>query len=563
MKRITIFCLIMAITMLIGCTNTSDSTGSTPDKTTTTENATQKTDDSSLVTLTVAVSGHPKIEDFNTNLMTLMLEEQCNVDLVIDEYPSTDYITKLNLMVMSGGSELPDVLVGKPGDEMVFSWAKANAIIPLTQYYEDPSISVNLHEAVERTGVNFFSHIVSPDNEIYGIPTYNQSFSTAHLNKFYYFKPWLEALDENEPTTTGELYELLKKVASTDLNGNGKADEIGITGILNKSMTGQNLTRGTTGDCIEALMNSFVYAGDPDYFVVDQEGTVSVAYNTEGWKEGLKYLRKLIEEGLMPIETLTQDGDQFEAMKKSKDVTIFMFAQTQMGSFYDQNTVYTGIAPMEGPEGVQYASYTGAIAGIAYTITSNCENPEAAFRVGDLMCSEHFSIITRWGTEGVDWDYHKNVSNPEDYVSVYPGWDVYICAYDASGFWNSADVQNGSWMQTGPYIRQYAIANGSGKSPETLTPLVEENALCNILYMSHQWDPENYIPKLIFNTEESAIVSEKIPTLTSYVEESLANFVAGNVDIDTTWDAYLSELESIGLEAVLEVVQTVYDRMYK
>ena len=43
----------------------------------------------------------------------------------------------------------------------------------------------------------------------------------------------------------------------------------------------------------------------------------------------------------------------------------------------------------------------------------------------------------------------------------------------------------------------------------------------------------------------------------------MAKFVTGAKDIDGEWDAYLAELDKIGLETYLEVVQVAYDRMYK
>ena len=39
--------------------------------------------------------------------------------------------------------------------------------------------------------------------------------------------------------------------------------------------------------------------------------------------------------------------------------------------------------------------------------------------------------------------------------------------------------------------------------------------------------------------------------------------MAGNMDIDENWDAFQEELKNIGVDEYLEIVQTVYDRMYK
>jgi len=312
-------------------------------------------------------------------------------------------------------------------------------------------------------------------------------------------------------------------------------------------------------------MNAFIYAGDANYFIVE-DGKVSVAYNTEEWKEGLKYIRRLFAEKLLPVEILTQDKNQFLAMVNTEDVTSFSFSYTSPSPINATNPVrndYVGLAPIAGPGGKQYATYRESTANISFMITRNCKNPEAAFRLGDLMISEYFSIMQRWGEEGVHWDYYKNVKNPEKYVSQYANFDIYIVAYDDDTFWGSGTVQNASWLQRGPYIRQYGIALGRGIDPQTLTPFSKNYADADIAYQSGNYKPKEYIPKLIYTAEESEKITEIMTTLRNYVLEATSNFLVGNIDIDSNWDAYVKELNAIGLDTVLEVVQKVYDRMYK
>lgn len=99
------------------------------------------------VKLTVGIPDNIRIEDYETNVMTKKLEEYGNFDLDFVIYDSTDYTTKINLMMMAGGSELPDVILfdvfagTKLTDNQLYSWAQTGSIIPLTQYYNDPSIS--------------------------------------------------------------------------------------------------------------------------------------------------------------------------------------------------------------------------------------------------------------------------------------------------------------------------------------------------------------------------------------------------------------------------------------
>ena len=94
------------------------------------------------VPLAIAIAENSLVEDFETNKQTLLLEERGNFDLSFDIYPSADFSTKLNLMVSSGGDDLPDVILHNPGDAKVLSFAKAGAIIPLTEYYKDPDAAL-------------------------------------------------------------------------------------------------------------------------------------------------------------------------------------------------------------------------------------------------------------------------------------------------------------------------------------------------------------------------------------------------------------------------------------
>jgi putative aldouronate transport system substrate-binding protein len=225
------------------------------------------------VKLSVAITEDLRIQDYETNYMTGILERDANVNLDFVLFPSTDYANKLNLMVMAGGSELPDIIINGPGDGMVYQWAREGAIIPLTKYLRDPKLSPWTHDAIKRTGVDILSQITSPDGEIYGFPALNQSYGNEYPDKVFYYEPWLTKLGLKVPETTEEYRAVLRAAVTKDPNGNGKADEQGVTGLP------------PMADWFRFLMNSFVYAGGPNQLKVDN-GKLSVAYTTPEWREG-------------------------------------------------------------------------------------------------------------------------------------------------------------------------------------------------------------------------------------------------------------------------------------
>jgi len=119
------------------------------------------------VSLTIGVPQHPNVQDFATNYQTKLLEERGNFSFSFETFPSTEFVQKVTLMIASGGSDLPDVLMITPGDASVFEWGKNGYIQTLNDYYEHSSFYLN--EAADRTGIKIVPMITSPDGNIYNL----------------------------------------------------------------------------------------------------------------------------------------------------------------------------------------------------------------------------------------------------------------------------------------------------------------------------------------------------------------------------------------------------------
>ncbi len=506
--------------------------------------------------ITIAVADKTNVEDFNTNGQTLLIEEMTGADLQFEVYPSTDYNTKINMMIQTGGAELPDIILVNPNDAEILSWIESGMLLPLDEFYANPELAVHMNDAIARTGVDIPSMMTMYDGHIYGIPTLNQSYNSEYNQKTWINTKWLEQLDATYPTTPEELYDLLVKVKNTDLNGNGKADEIGMVG----NMEGYN-------GWFRYIMNAFVYDGDNDHYTVT-DGKIGVSYNTPEYKEGLKFIAKLFEEGLLPKEILTQDDNQFLTMLNSEECTALMFfysSASRVNAALAWRDEFEGYPPLTNKTtGKPLSRYAPSVPNNgSFFITKNCKNPELAFKVGDAIISKDVCIITRWGEEGKDWDYVENVEGADKWVAWVDGFDLLITVYDDAKFWSSGEIQNRSWIQAGPYIREYGIANGRAKDPATVSLFDTHVSAADNLYQIEAYRPDEVIPKLLFSSEEMEVIADVRTTLNDFVKEWTANFLSGNLDIDANWDAYVGELEAIGLQDVLDVTQTVYDRMYK
>jgi putative aldouronate transport system substrate-binding protein len=47
--------------------------------------------------------------------------------------------------------------------------------------------------------------------------------------------------------------------------------------------------------------------------------------------------------------------------------------------------------------------------------------------------------------------------------------------------------------------------------------------------------------------------------LGTYIQQSAVQFITGEKSLDSDWDSYLGELDSLGLDRFLEIYQQAYD----
>ena len=512
------------------------------------------------VTLTVAVADNARVEDFNTNKMTLMIEEALGVDLQFETYASQDYQTKLNAMVYSG-EKLPDIIFNA-SDENISAWAKEGAVVELSEWFENKDYAANLYETQESAGVDIMSYMKNADGEMYGFPYYMQSTASEIWAKMWVYEPWLEKLGKELPTTTEEYFELCKLACATDLNGNGKADEIALTGTK----------LGDAHDAwFEYLMTPFVYAFDERYLVVE-DGELSFAYMSEEWKEGLKYIKRFFDEGLIPLETLTQSQEQYEALWYADETVLMSFIYWHMQKGATEYVLeWTHVPCLEGPEGVYQAMYKPSVPDTGKTtcITTDCENPLAAFLVCDFMCSEVMSISNRYGEQGVNWDYLSDLDvNLDDYTYQYDHYqEKYLIKYDDAGFFGGSEPQNVSYLQSGPYVLsgRAIFANVVPKEPKTEA----EQAAIDLAKMkgaayadclaNAREEVIDYMPMTADEIQES---TDTVTLISNYLYEITGQFLTGAKDIDAEWDNFQKQMKEFGVDQLLETYQVAYDRVH-
>ena len=546
--------LALVITMLL---STACGTGNAPTSSNSQNTATSSSENSALnpvgqlpiakekTELTILMKADPLVEDYDSNRITKMIEEQCNVDLKFEFLPATTPGDKLSIMI-SAGDKLPDIINFMLSDEEVYKYAQAGAIIPLNEYYQNCSANV-VKIAEEYPDFSIMESITSPDGNIYAVPKLTKAYHDEVKYKYWINKKWLDKLGLPMPTTTEEFYNTLKAFKNDDPNGNGKKDEYPLVGGT-----------GWSQDVTKNLMNAFVFEGEGDLFMV-KDGKVTTSYLQPEWREGLRYMNKLVSEGLMDPISFTQDDAQLRAMVDNKEECIvgaFAFSSITLMNVNENPWLadYVTLPPLKGPEGVQLASYTQTIPRQQWFVTADCKNPELAFRVGDYLFNEDLLLDARFGEENVDWRLPKS---DEPCTMAELGFES--THVELNNIWSIN--QNKHWRIDHP-VFAFKTMQGGIVNPE---PTHYANRIGEAILAYTKCIPQQgtYIPKIAYTEEEMREINDIRTTLKTYVKESKARFITGDLNLDTHWDTFQSELKKIGIDKFLEVSQVAYDRMYK
>ena len=498
------------------------------------------------VALRIGVAQNPLVEDFQTNWMTRQFEERGNYTLTFDTFPQADFDQRVQLMMMSGGDDLPDVLMtsGSFNLSRLVSYADAGMVIPLNMYYENSAHYIN--QQLQHFDIDVLRYVTSYDGNIYGIPRIADGIGDMYSsNVIMMYKPWLERLGYPQmPRTITEFENVLTAIRDRDPNGNGIRDEIPLI-----SDSG-----GSLSNMLRALMNPFIYT-QANYWIVEN-GRIDVVFNKPAWRDGLRYANRLLEQGLISPLSYTQNATQMNAMINSDPQTVGAFARISASNLPLNSELrhnFYRFQPLEGPGGTNVFKNLN-LPSIRMIITSNCRTPESAFMLGDFMISEEMSLANRYGEYGVDW---ATPGPGLRAIFASLGFQPRILS-NLGAPWGS--IQNKYYAQTGPHFLPGIWSNGTTTDLPSSVPWDDFDGSYLIHYIAAANDDP--VVGIIYNEREQQIMDEFHLTIINYVHESYTRFVTGDLSIDRDWDRYIAEFGRMGLADVIRATQSAWDRMH-
>jgi putative aldouronate transport system substrate-binding protein len=503
-------------------------------------------------TLKVSTPYHSYVMDYENNDLTKYMEELTNIHVDWDLLPEFDTLEKINL-VLSAGDNLPDVFYGAAiPTTMLITLGSGKLIIPLQDLIEKNAYNMKL---LYEERPNVYPTMISADGNIYSLAGYSNNEPNQLAMRFWINKPFLDKLGMKVPATTDELYQYLKAVKTQDPNGNGRADEIPLVGD----------TEGWYGNVDGFLMNAFIFnetSNDRNPIVrrrvfLTKDGKIDVSFNKSEWRQGLEYMNKLYSEGLLAGESFTLKKEDLRAIVE-KDGAPVIGAITNGGVHNFSNVSgerrkdWMVIPPLTGPNGLKqiyYDEYAGPTVG-RYLVTKDCKIPDIAIKWADSQFTPDFATRNRYGVLDRDWRIPP---------AGTPGVDGDPAKYEEILKWGTP--QTAYW---GVNTINWQIIPSHMRGLDLNDPYELEFVLWNAYVDYLPYANRQSVPKeLAFTTAEARRYAELNRLIIEYVEQSLAGFVTGRLNINTGWDKYLSDLNTMGLTELIQLTQSAFDRTWK
>ncbi|HHY82894.1 MAG TPA: extracellular solute-binding protein [Clostridiales bacterium] len=356
------------------------------------------------VTIRIAAVDHWSSPDYNTKKVIQDYEEKTNIHVEWDQIPGSEADIKVNLMFAT--RDLPDAIFALPVSDLAEK-IDQGFIIPLDELIE--KYAPNIKKAYEQHP-KAKQLVTYSDGRMYRLAAIDYTQDPSIEENFQINKKWLETLNLEVPTTTEELYTVLKAFKDNAHVLHPQGNIIPLTVVWGHNVEGARSMFGAWGT-----------ATAHDLFFVKDGKNIIVSTMEPGYKDAVKFFHRLYSEGLLDEECFTHDVNVHRA--KTNEEPFRVGAWTSWGGWNAVGSVekakehYTQIPVLKGPEGKQgwFINNYAAFAQQNNFITSGSKNPEIVIRWIDGLYDPEEAILWDRGPMGINLD-----RNAEGKIQLLP-----------------------------------------------------------------------------------------------------------------------------------------------
>lgn len=497
------------------------------------------------VTISCMISLLPYVSDLENNEFTKWMEAKSGVHLDMTIVPNDGYQDKLKVALASGNYP-----------EIIMSGAASNNL-DVISYGMSQKIYIPLNKLIDQYGTNIKKRwaevpavrkaVTAPDGNIYVLPSYEGNAGHPAISyKNWINVAWLKKLGLKMPTTTEEYKKVLMAFKNDDPNGNGKKDEVPMSGAINT----------WAAEPYIFLLNAFDYF-DAGSLLKLKNNKFSFCADTAGFKTGLKYIHDLYANGLIDPAALTQDQAQLLQLGNSNPTVLGDFSAGHIAMGIDNTNMaiskqYDYLLPLKGSNGYQGIPdfATPAIQGGNFAITNKCKNPVAAIKMMDLLYDTATAITANFGPKGVAWTVADKGSKG---VTGMPAKYKFINT-NASN-----EPKNYYWAGCESFEFEKDLKEKIEFKGDILDPSNYEARLIKITnqYAKYKAKVDQIMPMWTDADTASKLTNDFTP-INDYVKYSIVEFITGKLDVDKDWNTYINGLNKLGYKNYVAAYQKAY-----
>lgn len=484
----------------------------------------------------------------NNRTIFKRLQENTNVEIDWTAIQSDQWSDKVSL-AMANPAELTDFIFNAGfSDSDLLKYADQGIIIPLEEYID--AYMPNL-KAVFDKYPEYRTMCTDTEGHIWALPWIEQlgSEKTAIQtvgNMSFINKKWLDFLGLQVPTTVDEFEQVL--IAFRD-HASEIQSEFGIDGdIIPMSCI---VNDGDQDPSI--LINGFGEGyGDADktrHIAVTDEKEVICSATQEGYKEGIEWLHKLNEEGLIDPEAFTQEWSTYVSKGKSGRYGVcFSWDVANIDNLQDwvPLPVLTADTRNLTP---QNGSFTSGFDRGRCVVTAVAKNPALVCAWLDQMYDPMQSPQNNWGTYGEedDFDIFEMGTNDEGEPML-----KHAPLGDASPVEvREAESVGGPLAILDEYYGKYVTCPDDA---QYRLDWIKE-------YYTPDMNMEFVYPNVFMDREDTEELSNLQADIEKLINAKKSDWIM-NGFTDADWDEYTASLKSYGLDDYLAIYQKYLDAYY-
>ncbi|ETT69492.1 family 1 extracellular solute-binding protein [Paenibacillus sp. FSL H8-457] len=437
------------------------------------------------------------------------LKEETGISFKVQPVMS-DYTTTMNLAISSG--EIPDLM-------MVNSLNAANthgASGAFVDYFEHLDQMPNYKKFLD-DHPEVKAAILSPEGKNYFMPLYG--LEQQSRRSWLYRDDIFKKHNLTPPTTYDELYTVAKKLKELYPDSFPIAVFNGLSPLVNMAPA---------------------FNTNSSYYYDFEKNEWRYGPTEDNYKKMVEYMNKFYAEGLVAPDFMAHKRKQFndlllqnKSFIASDYIGIMDELPLMLGDASSEFSLDYMVPPIGTPDGKSHNVFAG-LQSDGFAVAANSKERDRLLQYLDFLFSPEGIELATWGREGETFTTENGVRTFNDDYKEF------------------GDLRTKTGIATiGAHIVLDMTAYESMYSPKMREAMK--------IAPDHETKPQ---PRLAYTNEENEVLSMVGETVKKFHEEQIAKFILGQKPMDE-WDTYVQEVNKLGVQQVLDVHQSAYERTQK